>query len=225
MKPLPAWVLRWGLHAGWLAAVGFVLALTWLGGDQVAYRAALHPLGHLGALQTAGAWLLNLCGYVLPGVLLFGFVLALEVTLQRDAPSRMGRIATGILMLSALAFAAQGLLPFDLEDIDARASQHHVVALGWALIGAVAGACLLAISLIRQRPWRSLVIPGSLLALALLALLLWPAQDWLPALRGRPGHAQRLVFALYFAWFALASRVALRNLPRIRSNLWHRTGR
>lgn len=215
-------IIRSALHAGWLAAVCFVLALWWLGGDHGVFQAARHPLGHLGAAQAEAAVLWNPGGFLLPGLLLFAFCLALEAILQDQAPSRAGRVATGMLMLSALAFAAQGLLPFDLDDPDSAASGRHVTALGLALIAQVAGSLLLGLSLRGERAWRELAWLGGLLALLLLALLVWPAQDWLAPLRGRPGHAQRLVFALYFAWFVLAARVALRNL---RSSRWRRTGR
>src|SRR5690606_24182557 len=141
--------------------------------------------------RTPGAWRWNLCGFVLPGLLLFVFALALEVALQRDGKGRVLRIGTGLLMLSALAFAAQGLLPFDLEDPHALASQRHVSALVLALLGLLAGAVFVDAGLMRRR-WRAPALLGLALAFALLMLLLWPRLLPLGA-----GHAQRVLLGLY----------------------------
>lgn len=203
--------VRLGLHAGWLAGGCFVIALAALGGDHMGYLEAQHPLGHLGAMQARGATLWNLCGFMLPGLLLFIFALAFEAAMKRDGAGRGGRIGTGLLMLSALAFTAQGLLPFDLEDPDALASQRHVSALVLALLGLMAGALWIAASLKSRRGWRVLVWVGAPLAVLLLLFLVWPPQGFVPMLHGRPGHAQRLIFATYFAWFALAAWMALRR--------------
>ena len=204
--------VRLGLHAGWVAGGCFAIALAALGGDHVGYLAARHPLGHLGAIQARGATLWNVCGFLLPGLLLFIFALAFEAAMQRDGAGRGGRIGTGLLMLSALAFAAQGLLGFDLEDADAVASQRHVSALVLALLGLMAGALLIAASLKSRRGWRVLVWVGAPLAVLLLLFLVWPPQEFVPMLHGRPGHAQRLIVATYFAWFALAAWTALRRV-------------
>jgi len=203
--------VRLGLHAGWWAGGCFAVALAVLGGNHMDYLAAWHPLGHLGAMQARGATLWNVCGFVLPGLLLFAFALALEAAMQRDGAGRGGRIGTGLLMLSALAFAAQGLLPFDLDDPDALASQRHVSALVLALLGVMAGALWIAASLKSRRGWGVLVWGGAPLAGLLLLFLVWPPQEFVPMLQGRPGHAQRLIFATFFAWFALAAWVALRR--------------
>ena len=203
--------VRLGLHAGWVAGACFAVALAVLGGDHPGYLAAQHPLGDLGAVQARGALLWNLCGFMLPGLLLFAFALALEAVMQRDGAGRGGRIGTGLLMLSALAFAAQGLLPFDLDDPDALASQRHVSALVLALLGLMAGAVLIAASLKSRRGWRAVVLVGASLAIVLLLFLVWPPQEILPLLHGRPGYAQRLILAIYFTWFALAAWAALRR--------------
>ncbi len=204
------------LHAGWLSGLCFLVAMLSLGGDHEGFRAATQPLGHLGARQADAASWWNCFGFILPGLLGFAFVLALETCLRGDGGGRLARIGTGMLMLSALAFAAQGVLPFDLDDPHAPASQHHVTALALALLGMVAGAVCVSASLWRRPAWHWLAWPGTLLAALLLLFLLWPPQDAIAWLHGRPGHAQRLVFLLQFAWFALAAAVALAQTQPVR---------
>ena len=201
--------LRAGLHAGWVAGAWFASAVFVLGADHTGFVAARDPLGHLGALRVPDAWSWNLAGFIVPGVLLLAFAIALEVALHRDRASRTSRIGSGMLMLSALAFVLQGLLPFDLDDAQLRASQLHVSALVLALLGLMAGAWFVAFGLIGRRGWWPLTIGGTGLAAALLVLLIWPAQHLFAGFAARPGHAQRLVFGLYFSWFALAAAVAL----------------
>lgn len=204
--------IRWGLHAGWLAGGVFALAAWGFAMADPGHVAARHPPGHLGALGAPLAWGWNLLGFVLPGVLLLACALALEGLLQREGAGRCMRLATGLLMLSALAFAAQGLLRFDLQAFDGAASQRHVSALALAVLGQLAAALLLALAVWRRRGWRLLAGVGLAIAALLLLFLILPAPQWLPPFQGRPGHAQRLLFGLYFAWFALAAAVGLRRL-------------
>ncbi len=198
-----------GLHLGWLAAVIFALALWWLGADHTGFDAARHPVGHLGAVQAPLGWRWNTLGFVLPGLFLFGFSLALESAMRSEGCGRAGRIGTGLLMISALAFAAQGVWHFDLDDELARGTQAHVSALALALLALLAGASFVAASIRRLPRWRMLTVLGQVLAALLLVTLVWPPQEVFEVFHARPGHAQRLILALYFAWFLLASRVAL----------------
>ncbi len=198
-----------GLHLGWLAAVIFALALWWLGGDHAGFVSAQHPVGHLGAVQALQAWRWNALGFVLPGLLLFGFAVALESAMRTAGCGRGGRIGTGLLMISALAFAAQGVWHFDLDDELARGTQVHVSALALALLALLSGASFVAASVRRLPRWWMLALLGQVLAALLLVTLVWPPQEVFAVLHGRPGHAQRLILALYFAWWVLASRVAL----------------
>ena len=204
------------LHAGWIAPLWFAVAV-WLAGLREGYAPALHSVGDLGAVDAPHALLFNLAGFIVPGLLLLVFALALERAMGRDGAGRGGRLGTGLLMISALAFAAQGLFAFDPNELDGADSQRHASALAFALLGLMAGAMFVAASVRRLPGWRVVATFGPALAAVLLAFLVQPPQAWLPMLEGRVGHAQRLVLGVYFLWFVLASGVAL---ARYRAARW-----
>lgn len=203
------WTRR-GLHAGWLAGVCFALALWILGRMQPGHVAARHAVADLGALDMPHAWAWNLAGFIMPGLMLLLFAFALEAAMQREQASRIGRIGTGLLMIAALAFAAQGVLPLDLHDLDGAVSRRHVTALVVALLAQMAAAGLISLALLYRPGWRLLSLGGAVLAALLLLVLLFPPQQQ-PWLQGQAGYAQRLVFGIYFGWFALAAFNALRR--------------
>ncbi len=196
------------LHAGWIAPLWFALA-AWLAGLREGYAPAWRSVGDLGALDAPHAVAFNLAGFIVPGLLLLVFALALERAMGRDGAGRGGRLGTGLLMVSALAFAAQGVFAFDPVEPDGASSQRHASALAFALLGLMAGAMFVAASVRRLPGWRALAMFGPALAAVLLMFLVQPPQAWFPMLEGRVGHAQRLVLGVYFLWFALASAVAL----------------
>lgn len=204
-----------GLHLGWLAGLLAGAALLYAASVTPGYSHARHPVGLLGSAPLPVADLYNLAGLVAPGVCLAGFALAAERRLVALGHGRLLRVATGLLLIAGLAFAAQGLLPFDARDLDGPASRRHAVAHALALLAWLASTALLVPAL-RRRPapaWASSVAACSALALGL--LLAWPPTAWLPAWTAAPGHAQRSALALFFLWPALLA-LGLLRLPGTR---------
>ena len=174
-----------------IAAVVFVAAAAGFTAALPGYSHLAHPLALAGASGVPRATAFNLCAFVVPGALLAVAGLALRARLaQAGWPARIG--AT-LALLSALAFAAQGLLPLDPEHLDSGDSRYHATAwtLWWLAFGP--GAALLATG---ARP-RWLHVAAAI-AVPVLALLL-------PALAGG-AIAQRLAFAAWFGWWLLAVR-------------------
>lgn len=180
-----------------LAAFVFALALAAFGARFDVYSQLRHPPGLLGASAVPGATAFNLLAYVLPGLLAALPALALRRALAGGG--WMARIGAQALLLSALAFAAQGLLPLDSNDIDAPASRLHAAAwTAWWIAFAVAGV-LLAGGTSRGPGARSAWgIAGCALATPAFALL---APALIPA-----GLAQRLAIASWFLALWLAGR-------------------
>ena len=203
-----------GRHAGWLAALCAVLAVLGFGAALEGYSQAQHPLAWLGASGFPRALGFNLSGFVIPGVLAAVAAMALRSRLPGDAgwPARIG---ARLLLLSALAFAAQGLLPLDPDDLDGQASQWHATA--WTLwwIASAAGAVSIAGGLLRRREWRAFAWVA-LIASGLIAVFsLSPPGDWPVGIAPRIALGEWLVM-LMLAGCAGATR---RSAPWARPHL------
>ena len=183
------------LSAAALALFAGALLAARIGLPEYAHR--LHPLGLRGAIRMPWAFAFNLFAFVLPGVLLLWAGQRL-----RDALGDAGwlaRIGSVLVQLSALAFAAQGVLPPDAGDSDATASRLH--ALAWMLwwIAFVPGVLLLAVGARRGIGFSLACLLAGLLV-PLLAVFA-PVGSWV-------GLAQRLAFATWFGWWLVASRAS-----------------
>ena len=193
--------MRHGLHAGWIAALVFALAT-----GAATMAAGPRMLADFGRVGSGVAMWWNVLGFSLPGLLVAGFALALESPMREAGARRGGRIGSTLLMLSGLFFAAQGILIYDANIPDERASQLHVAALSLGLIAFLPAAALIAASLRRVPEWRLLRWLGSVFACILLLGLVLPPEE----LRRQPDVLQRIMLAAYFAWIALAAISALR---------------
>lgn len=169
--------------AAWLAAlVGFGAAVE-------GYSHLQHPVALLGAPGVGTPLAFNALAFVVPGALV-----AIAAWRLRDALGHAGwavRIGAMLWALSALAFAAQGLLPLDPEDFDAASSRLHAAAWSVWWIAFVPGALLLGA---RSRTAMMAAIAAG--AVVAVAALLWPV-----------GLSQRVGMA---AWFVLVAFVAYR---------------
>lgn len=188
MKPIFA---RFTRHAGLLAAFSFGIAVAGFGAVLDGYSQAQHPIALLGARGVPHALAFNLLGFVLPGVL----TLLVGLELRRRLPATAGwsaRIGAQLVVLSTLAFAAQGLLPLDPLDLYAPSTRLHATA--WMLwwIAFVPGALLLAYGL------RSLALGSVVAAIAVLVFGMF-APDAMA-----PGVVQRIAFGAWLVWFAMA---------------------
>lgn len=181
----------------WIAAALFVLALVIANLGVPEYSHLIHPLALRSSAGLPWALAFNVLAFVLPGALLVCAGFRLRSGLG-DA-GWLARIGIVLVQLSALAYAAQGLLPLDPSDTDSTASRLH--ALAWMLwwIAFVPGALLLAIGARRGIAFALACVAAAVLV-PLLAVLA-PIGAWM-------GIAQRLAFALWFGWWLLAGRSA-----------------
>ncbi|WP_242113136.1 DUF998 domain-containing protein [Luteimonas aquatica] len=198
---------RAALRAAWLAASLSAAAAIVSGATLAGYAHGVHPLALLGARGIDGAPAFNLAAFVVPGLLIAFVAWRLRQAMQADASWAL-RIGAWLAMLSALAFAAQGLLPLDPDDLEATGSRLHASA--WTLWWVAFAAGALSIAVGRHRGWPGRGGPpawaGGLAALALLALVLFGPLAMPAAI------AQRAAFALWFLWWiALAAALAGRR--------------
>lgn len=194
------------------AAVGAVLcagAALGFGARIEGYAHPQHPLALLGARGIPGGLVFNLLAFVVPGLAVAWTATRLRTAIATAAPGGtwLARVGAQALLLSALAFAAQGVFPLDPEDLDNAASARHAAA--WMLwcIAATVAAVLLAVGLRRRSGWSAAAKAAALAAFALPVLALVLPQ-LMPA-----GAAQRLAFAAWFAWAIQAGHVAAHRQP------------
>lgn len=195
---------RWRVPAALGAIASCVLAAVAAGSTVEGYSHLHHPLALLGARQLPDARMFGLFAFVFPG--LVGAWIALGV---RDRlPVDIGwsaRIGAQLLVLAGLAFAAQGVLPLDLENLDGGASRYHAAAwLLWAL-AFPAGAMLVAMELWRKPGWRRFALVAGA------AGLLVVAGGFLGSGWGGAALAQRVAFGVWLAWGVCAAVLAGRR--------------
>jgi hypothetical protein len=182
-----------------VAALSFAAAVIGFGSVLEGYSQRVHPVGLLGADGVPHALAFNAFGFVVPGLLAAAVAWRLRQAMAESAPWA-ARIGARLALLAALAFAAQGLLPLDPEDLDGAASQAHATA--WTLwwISLLPCALLLAIGLRRDPAGRPLALASLALALLVACLVALPL-DMLPVAIG-----QRVVLVAWWAWLLLAAR-------------------
>lgn len=186
-----------------MAALLFTAAGVGLAAGVADYSHALHPLSLLGGMQMPSGSLFNWTAFVVPGALVAWMALRLrEHAVHLAGPGRVAqwtaRLGAQLLLISALAFAVQGLFALDLEELDGARSGRHAAAWMVWWIAFVAGGCAWALGARADASARRLAAASfaAALVLPLLALVL---PRWLA-----PGIAQRLAFALWFAWWIYA---------------------
>lgn len=176
-----------------LASLSFLLAAALAAQAIDGYSHLRHPLALLGALQAPHARAFGAFAFVVPG--LVGAWIALDLRAHLPAQASLPtRIGAQLVLLAALAFAAQGLLPLDLDEIDSGRSRYHATAwLLWALAFPL-GAVLLAAGTRALAGWRRFAV-ASVAAAVLLVVCGFLASGWIGA-----AIAQRLACAAWLGW-------------------------
>lgn len=192
--------------SAWLAAllclaslIGFALLLP-------GYVHGLMPVGLLGAQGVPRAQAFNVLGFIVPGALLAWSASGLRAALVAGSGSTgagapagwAARIGASLWLLSAMAFAAQGVWPLDPHDLDGATSQRH--ASMWTLwwIAFIPGALLMAAGL-----WRSRRGPAAwALGTGTLVLVFAALPPWL--LSGPV--AQRVALSAWFLAYVMVAR-------------------
>jgi hypothetical membrane protein len=183
---------------GAATTVWFWAALIIFGALDPAYEQTTKAVSELGVIGAKNASLWNALGFGLTGLMLaiFGYRAAKIL-----APRRI--IARWTLTLSGLAFMAAAI-PADMSDLSSPGSQAHIAAS--ILNGAlwfVGATMLLGKKIAFARQYNAITIV--LLAAMIGSLVLRGADIVLP------GLAQRISFAIYFAWFFAVSLVFMTN--------------
>ena len=191
-------VLAW---AGPLAAVVFIAAVAGFGAQLHGYDQMLHPVSLLGARGIPGGTAFSLLGFVVAGLLAAIAMLELILRMPASAPRPL-RVGGQMLLLAAIAFAAMGLFPLDVEDIENRASQFHASAWLLWLLAFSAAAIALRFGAGKARGWRSLS------TLTVVCALWAVCSAFLFEIAMPVAMAQRLAFLGWLVWLLGVARLA-----------------
>jgi hypothetical membrane protein len=172
------------------------------GALRPSYSHSANDISELGALGTPNATLWNLVGFIGPGLLLAvaGGAIAVSVGSKR---SRSCSLARWLLVVSGLAIAGQGFFPAEMANgvavVTSWSTRGHFIMSMISGIAWIIGALLLVAPMKRSPDWRGWHTIS--VALVLLAVAgVFTLQGRLPH-----GFAQRIVDAIYFAWFVSMS--------------------
>lgn len=177
---------RFAYWASWapIPAAALVLA-AWAGGFGLdGYSHARHPLALLGARGVDGARVFNLLGWGLPGLLLAIQAIVLRESLSARA-GLAARLGAWLMMLSAMAFAAQAAWPIDPLDLESASNRGHALAwmLWWVAYAAGAGVLAAGLRGCGGPAWPVLLL--SITALVVIGLVLAMQAGLWAALAGR----------------------------------------
>ena len=186
-------------HMGTAAAAVCVVAVVAYAAALDGYSHLVHPVGLLGARGMPGAIGFNALAFVLPGVV----AAVVGVRLRGRIPTTAGMLAgmgCWMLAVSGVAFAAQGLLPLDVNSLDGPISQRHAAA--WLLwwVAFIPGAAALAAGLGRQPGWHRFALAQAVLAGGVLVMVVIPV-PWWPA-----PVSQRIALCAWLLAVVLAGR-------------------
>jgi hypothetical membrane protein len=163
--------------------------------ESIGFSHRNQPLALLGAAGMSGGLMFNLLAFVLAGLLAAVALWPLRDALPNDA-RWSARIGTQLILLSALAFAAQGLLPIDRDDLDSLTSGLHgmVWTLWWLAFSAGNAAMVWGLRMVRKSKDHEIATFPAVAAQAVPMFALF-AQAAMPV-----AVAQRIAFLLWFIW-------------------------
>lgn len=204
--------------AGVAAVVVFWTALFVFAAAYPGYSHSHKAISELGALGAPHALLWNLFGFIVPGVLLSicgaGLATAIEGSGRKTA-------VYWLLVTSGLGFAGTGLIPAEMRNgspfIRSPFTLGHVSMTILSGIPWVIAAFLVIGRAKRNPAWhrsRGLII--TLAAACVAGLIVNVLARAIPVLANRPGLAQRISFAVYFAWFLVMAVQLLMRASRAR---------
>ncbi len=190
----------WPGLVGPAAAAVFAVALVGFAARHEGYTHGTKAVSELGAAGAPDALAFNVFGFGLPGVLIIMLAMVLHVRL---AGRRRAVLGPALLALSGLSLVLAGVFPVDMTRLQAPTSVAHFVAaqatgLAWTASLFWLGGRMRATSgfgwLGALSPWFSLF---------LLANVGWQVV-WRATGTLEPGWGQRLAFAGFFLWAAIA---------------------
>lgn len=169
-----------------------------------------HPTSDLGADTAEAAWVSNLLGSNLPGLLLFVFAIGLGRMLGRRLSARIGASLIGVVGVGTFL---TGFLTLDCRQIDTACENASWQATGHLIVAALISLALFAAPFVIARAlkftsaWRDLRVPS--VTLGVLTIV--------GAVVGSTAGEGIAQYAAVFVWFAWVTILAVRMLGLTRT--------
>ena len=188
-----------------MAVVLFFGALFSFGSRYPGYSHSNRAVSELGAFGAPHAWGWNIVGFIIPGILLAMSGASIALTVDGGRTRLLW-----LLLISGLAFAGTGVFPAEMHNSDPLMSSlwtsGHIVMLFISGVAWIAGSVVLVRHVGRSTQRRSLKqFSLFLCVMAFAGMAINVTVTAIPALENSPGLAQRIAFALYFAWYLMAA--------------------
>ena len=186
--------------AGIAGCTLFWVALFLFGAARPDYSQQTKAVSELGVFGAPHSLLWNIFGFMAPGICLAlcGGAIARSVE-----GSQRRSLSYWLLVLSGLGFAATGVIPAEMRGgspaLDSPYTIGHILMTFVSGMPWVVATFVLAHQMKKNSDWR--IVSNVSLALGLMAI----ACFGLRATTVLPGVAQRVSFAVYFAWFLIMS--------------------
>lgn len=202
---------------GITAFVIFWVALFSFGAARPEYSHLHKAVSELGVVGAPNALAWNVIGFIVPGLLLAFFSAGLATTID----GRRG-VLWWLLVLSALCFAATGLVPGEMHNgspmFQSKLTQAHLLMANFSPLLWTIASFLLARRVTKNQNWKSFATPAIVSAIVCVGgfILSIVTAGIIPALLHSPGLSQRFCFAFYFGWFLIMSLHLFLTAPRVK---------
>jgi hypothetical membrane protein len=180
---------RISASCGLIAPVWFSVALVAFAAVRTDYSHLTKAVSELGAIGAPHALAWNIVGFGAVGMLIVIF--AAGIWRQANAA-----LAASMIAISGIAFAAAGVFPADLSNLNADSTRLHILASLVSFAAFAAAVPVMGWSLWRSG-YRRLAVTAVALGVAAVASVLL-RETGIP-----PGLAQRINFLAYLAWIAM----------------------
>lgn len=183
----------------------FWVSLFLFGAMRPEYSQQTKAVSELGVFGAPHSLLWNLIGFIAPGLCLALSGGAIARSVQR---AQRRSVSYWLLVASGLGFAATGIIPAEMRDgsptLESPYTIGHIIMTFVSAVPWIVATFLMASPMKRNADWRA--VSNVSLALGFIAI----ACFGLRVTTVLPGVAQRISFAVYFAWFFIMSIHLLR---------------
>ena len=181
--------------------VWFAVTYLAMSSARPEYRHLTKAISELGSLDAPNAWIWNVCGYIIPGLVIAALGWGVR---SRFAHESGAALPSWALIASGLCIALSGVFPGDFEDRTSTTMILHAVGSIGSFVAFLVSAFMLPRVMRRHPGWSRCVWPSLTVAVASICTGFLRTGD-------APGLGQRLGFACVFLWVALIGYALYRD--------------